>query len=367
VRFRFHNPVQVHLGRGLLKDLSGFVEPPALVICGRTALARTGLETQLGSHRGLHSFSEVEPNPSPDTVARALDRACALGVRTLIGLGGGSAMDVAKCVAAIADSAPDLARFVALRHAGRPLRRSRQLIQIPTTAGTGSEVTRWASLWDERGQKRSFDDPLAYADRALIDPELSEAMSPRLTAATGLDAVAHAMESLWGLHANPVSDLYALRALELAAAHLRSAVRHPSRADRDAMALAALLAGLALSNCRSAGAHALSYELTGRFGLEHGLAVGLGCKALLPWNARHAPDRVALVLRGLGVADVGAAQRFIDEVFEAADLEARLAAWGVGRDALEALAAAALGAERLANNPGPLDRAALRDALEAIA
>jgi alcohol dehydrogenase class IV len=124
---------------------------------------------------------------------------------------------------------------------------------------------------------------------------------------------------------------------------------------------------LALSNCRSAAAHALSYEMTGRFGLEHGLAVGLLCRALLPWNADHAPERVALILEALGADSVDAVGAWIDSIFVAAGLHPRLSALGVDRTSFSAIVDQACASERLANNPGTFTPSLLLRALERVA
>lgn len=365
--FSFHNPVRVLYGRGRATELPDLVTPPALVVAGEHTLRRAGLEDVLRRDDDLHLFTEVEPNPKPATIEAGVARADAVGARTVVGVGGGSPQDAAKCIAVMAGNATTVADFQARLAQGEVMPRRVELVQVPTTAGTGSEVTRWASVWDGEGRKSSLDHPEGYADTALVDPALTDTMGPRLTAATGLDAMAHAMESLWGVRANPVSDAYAMRALQLVVRHLASAVTAPEEAHRDAMAQAALLAGLALSNCRSAAAHALSYGLTGRFGMEHGLAVGLLCHALLPWNADHAPARVQLIVEAMDAGTADGVGAYIAGIFRAAGLEPSLRQFGVAEGDLAFLVERAAGADRLANNPGKLGRDDLRAILERVA
>lgn len=366
--FGFHNPVELRFGRGRLRELAEIVEPPVLVVWGQSARARTRIMESLSLREtDVHEFCGVEPNPSPATVDRGIRLASAQRVRTVVGVGGGSAMDAAKCIATVVGNAADLREFEENCRREDKVRRRLGLVQVPTTAGTGSEVTRWASLWNAQGQKSSFDHTSAYADTALIDPSLTDSMGPRLTAATALDAMAHAFESIWGVHGNPVSDALAASALALIGRWLLPTLEEPTPDRRSELALAALLAGCALSGCRSAAAHALSYEMTGRFGLEHGLAVGLLCRGLLRWTQEQAPHRVDLILRSLGVSDVEQARDFIASVFSAAGLRPRLSEFGIQPSHLPELVAAAGSADRLANHPGPIRPDVMLAVLQEIA
>jgi alcohol dehydrogenase class IV len=160
--------------------------------------------------------------------------------------------------------------------------RAERLWLLPTTAGTGSEVTRWATVWDTEEpvpRKRSLDEPWGYAERAFVDPELSASCPPQVLRDCALDALAHALEAMWNRHANPVSDALALRAAQRIVRHLPRALRgRADAADLQALSLAALEAGLAFSQTRTALAHALSYALT----LEKGVPHGLACAMWLP-------------------------------------------------------------------------------------
>ena len=273
-------------------------------------------------------------------------------------------MDAAKVVAMLLGNWPDIASYRA-REASKP--RLTRLVQVTTTAGTGSEVTRWASLWNS-GVKSSVDEASGFADLAIVDPELCRGMPPRLTLATGLDAMSHAMESLWGVHRSPLSEGYATRALTLLTAHLETACSGKANDQTwEALALASTLAGLALSCTRSAAAHALSYELTGRFGVEHGLAVGLLCKSLLHWNQPAAPEGIAMIVGAMGLERLEQAQDFIDRCFHRAGLLPNLSTFGISRDDFTAVIEQASASNRLGNNPGVLDAEALAKVLETIA
>lgn len=370
--FAFHNPVALRFGRGVIGGLLDALPRPLLLVGGRAGLERSGLAHALGVSDQVYAHVGVRPNPGAAAVEAIAVAAARVDARCLVGVGGGSVLDATKTAAALLGNADDVAGLLRLCSSGAALTRRVRSVAVPTTAGTGSEVTRWASLWSDAGEKRSFDHEAGYADEAWVDPALSDGMDVRLTAATGLDAVAHAMEAIWSVHGNPLSDVHARAALGLARAHLVPAIAAAGRGERhmtarDGMALAALHAGLALSGTRSAAAHAFSYALTGRHGLEHGLAVGLLCGALLPVNARLVPARVALILDALGVPDVAGARDWIHGAFSAAGLSPSLAAFGIPVAALPAVVASADDGERLANNPGPVAAAEWLAALESVA
>ncbi|MEZ4434743.1 MAG: iron-containing alcohol dehydrogenase [bacterium] len=206
------------------------------------------------------------------------------GPHPLLGLGGGSALDLAKAVAwRTAAAGPRAAR----------------LVLAPTTAGSGAEVTPFASIWPPDAPKYSIDDPRILPDEAIIDPALTAAMPPALTAITGLDALVHAFETMIGVHGTDPARRHATHALHLIGRHLLAAITSPSPATA-ALALAATHAGLGLAQSRSAAAHALSYTLTARHGVPHGLAVGLLARALMPLQRRLAPAAAAAAEAALG-------------------------------------------------------------------
>jgi phosphonate metabolism-associated iron-containing alcohol dehydrogenase len=196
------------------------------------------------------------------------------------------------------------------------------IIAVPTTAGTGSEVTPWATIWDKAAQrKHSLHLPQTWPEAAVVDPELMRTLPASVTLQSGLDALSHALESIWNVNHNPISDLYAVSAAREVMATLPALVRNLSDGSlRSRMALAALKAGLAFSNTKTALAHSISYEMTLRFGLPHGIAcsftlpmvlgrasgVDAGRDAVLAevfdGDLSGAPHRLAGFLRSVGVS-----------------------------------------------------------------
>ncbi|RPI30364.1 MAG: iron-containing alcohol dehydrogenase, partial [Actinomycetota bacterium] len=195
------------------------------------------------------------------------------------------------------------------------------LVAVPTTAGTGSEVTFWAVVTDpERREKLGVGGPLMAPTAALVDPELTTTLPPMLTAFTGLDALTHAVEALAATNAGPLSDLCALRAVSLAATSLRRAVADGGdRAARRDMALASLLAGAAFTNADVGAVHCIAEVVGGLYDLPHGLVCALYLPPVVEFSAAAAPERYAAVAEALGATDAsGRAARTPPETADAA-------------------------------------------------
>ncbi|MEO7741585.1 MAG: iron-containing alcohol dehydrogenase PsrA [Usitatibacter sp.] len=325
---RYFNPVAIRVGAGALAEL------PA-VLAGRHAVLVTFPEAEaLGLVRRLRALlgasvegveDRIEPNPDVSDLAAMYERFWRdhAGCDTLVAVGGGSAIDTAK-VLMVGTASGRFDELVALLASGTPFtpHRTKALVAVPTTAGTGSEVTPWATIWDKAAQKKhSLHLKETWPEAAVVDPELMLTLPDAVTLQSGLDALSHALESIWNVNANPISDTFAMAAAREVLATLPALMRAPRDiALRGRMALAALKAGLAFSNTRTALAHSISYEMTLRFGLPHGIAcsftlpmvlgraVGIdpGRDAVLAsvfdGELAAAPARLAAFLQDLGVA-----------------------------------------------------------------
>jgi alcohol dehydrogenase len=223
----------------------------------------------------------------------------------IVALGGGSVIDAAKAVAVAL--APEggmgtVEKTVLGTDALPDVLSLPPLYCLPTTAGTGSEVTRTATVWDrESGAKYSLADDRLYPTAAVLDPALTASAPPALTLATALDALSHAMEAVWNVNHNPVSDAFATAAIARVKRNLPRAVAQPDLGVRRELQHAALLAGLAISSTRTALAHSISYPLTARFGLRHGLAVSFTLPDVAAYNLVTHPGRIQSIAEAFGV------------------------------------------------------------------
>lgn len=314
-------------------------------------------------------FSRVEADPSDDNVLDALHDARACQADCVIGFGGGSSMDVAKVVALLAS--PQCSQSLAdIYGVGNARGERLPLVQVPTTAGTGSEVTPIAVVTTGATTKSGVVSPLLLPDLAVLDPELTLGLPGAVTAATGIDAMVHAIEAYTSrIKKNPVSDMLAREALRLLSGNLLRVIEHGDDLEaRSAMQLGALFAGQAFANAPVAAVHALAYPLGGHFHIAHGLSNSL----VLPHVLRYNLDAAAPLYADLAPIVVGnalpdshkrsQAERLIDgleALIEASGLPRRLRDMEIPESSLPTLAKDAMLQQRLlVNNPRDLDETA---------
>jgi alcohol dehydrogenase class IV len=304
-------------------------------------------------------FSDVLADPPEVSVQAAVDAARAAGVDGVVGFGGGSSMDSAKLVALLARTPQALPEIYGIGLARGP---RLPLIQVPTTAGTGSEVTPISILTTPSHEKKGVVSPLLYPDVALLDGRLTLGLPPALTAMTGVDAMVHAIEAFTTrLKKNPLSDALALKALKLLYSNLPAAVSDGQDASvREAMLLGSLFAGMAFANAPVAAVHALAYPLGGHYGLPHGLTNSLVLLPVLEFNLAAAEGLYAELGRTIlpelaGANDATASRAFVAAMRErvaAMPYAQSLRQAGVKESDLPMLAGDAMKVQRLlVNNP----------------
>ncbi len=313
-------------------------------------------------------FDQVLADPPEAVVLAAVEQARAMQAQLVVGFGGGSSMDVAKLVALLAHPLC-LQTLKDIYGVGSAKGQRLPLIQVPTTAGTGSEVTPVAIVTTGETTKMGVVSPILLPDLALLDADLTLGLPPAITAATGIDAMVHAIESYTSkIKKNPLSDLLAREALRLLAANL-DAVMHDgrNREARQAMLLGACLAGQAFANAPVGAVHALAYPLGGHFHIPHGLSNALVLPAVLRFNAPLAAPlyaELAPLLLGERLqpgSTESLCRQFIDELGQLnqrCGLPSRLRDAGVPEGMLAQLASDAMLQQRLLmNNPRDVSEA----------
>ncbi|WP_339844064.1 iron-containing alcohol dehydrogenase [uncultured Halopseudomonas sp.] len=312
-------------------------------------------------------FDEVQADPPESVVMAAVEQGRAMKADLVIGFGGGSSMDVAKLVAFLAH--PNCSQQLSdIYGVGNAKGQRLPLIQVPTTAGTGSEVTQISIITTGETTKMGVVSPILLPDMALLDADLTVGLPPAVTAATGIDAMVHAIEAYTSkVKKNPLSDMLAREALRLLAANLDEAVHNGSnREARQGMLLGALLAGQAFANAPVAAVHALAYPLGGHFHIPHGLSNALVLPAVIEFNASAAEDLYAelapLLVKDLKAGDAASlTEQLVAELSALSprsNLPTRLRDAGVPEDMLPQLAKDAMLQQRLlVNNPRELTEA----------
>ncbi|ROR09799.1 iron-containing alcohol dehydrogenase [Erwinia sp. JUb26] len=303
-------------------------------------------------------FDQVVADPPEQIVHACADAARGANADIVIGLGGGSSLDIAKLAAILVESEQPLAEMYGI---GKVSGSRLPLVLIPTTAGTGSEVTNISIITTGETTKMGVVSPQLYADFVLLDAELTVGLPQIHTAATGIDAMVHAIEAYTSKHKkNPLSDALAREALRLLGANLIAACRDgKNRAAREGMLLGATLAGQAFANSPVAAVHALAYPLGGHYHIAHGLSNALMLGPVLRYNASAAAPLYAELADVLGVPGSGNADQrstaFVEHMLtlmEESGAPRRLRDVGVTEESLSRLAADAMLQTRLlTNNP----------------
>ena len=371
--FTFNTTPSLRMGAGLARQLGEIVKP----ICGENILFVTDpgmvanglvgpvVNTLRAAGLRVTIFDQVQADPPEAIILQAADMA--RHVSGVVGFGGGSSLDVAKLAALLAASGQPLAEAYGIGNAKGP---RLPLVLVPTTSGTGSEVTPISIVTTGASEKMGVVSPLILPDVAVLDPELTLGLPAHVTAATGIDAMVHAIEAYASANPNnnPVSRALAVEALRLMGRVLQRAVDTPGNIEaRSDMMLGSMLAGQAFANSPVAAVHALAYPIGGHYKVPHGLSNALVLPHVLRFNAEVAPLAYAELLPHVfpQVSDTGvgdAAVKFVEgmeALSRACGLPKNLRDVGIEKEALPMLACDAMNQTRLlVNNPRPVDEAA---------
>jgi len=305
--FTYTGARKIVFGRGAMDRLPEFTaelngKKPLVVMDG--SLARSGLSRRVsllleGAGAAPILYDAIEGEPELEKAEEGARIAREKGCDVVVGIGGGSAMDAAKAMAAVAGNNARAVDFLGLNRIPGP---GLPTVMVPTTAGTGSEVTFTAVfIRKDLKKKEGMNSPYLYPHVALLDPLLTLGLPSMTTATTGMDALCHAIESYTSVNASPMSALVSLEAIRLIGANLRTAVHEGGNlAAREAMLLGSLYAGLGLANAGVTAVHSLSYPLGGRFGVPHGLANTVLLPAVMEYNIPGALEKFTRVAAALG-------------------------------------------------------------------
>lgn len=319
---------------------------------------------------------DIPANPDLAAVNAAIARYRSANPDLVLAIGGGSVLDLAKVVNAVAPFAPDAEPYVLGNELAADA--SPPLVAVPTTSGSGSEATRYAVVTVD-GVKRPMQCGSLLPTHVILDPELTYSLPRHVTASTGLDALAHAMEAMWSVRSEDASTEVAARALELAWRNIESAVNSPDARSRAAMMEASHLAGVAIDTAPTSAPHALSFRLTTVHGVPHGHAVALTLGATLEYNsgvtaedvadprgASFVRTRIGDIVAILGASDPADGREALHDLIEAVGLEPTLSGVGAGSTAARRSLAEAVSPLRLANNPRSFPGDSLRNLIDSI-
>ena len=360
--FVYSQPVKIYFGAGKFEKLGEILDDLGLercvIACGRH-FAPTAKAMMEKDSRIAAVFGEVEQNPQLAGVIETTRLARETKADAVIGVGGGSSIDTAKFAAAIALGDGEALEYY---HGEKPFPAQRlTIIAVPTTAGTGSEVTQ-VSVMSHGAEKRTINNPVFLPLAAIVDPKLTVSMPPRTTAISGIDAMAHALEGCWSKNHQPITDLLASESVRLILENLETAYHHGDDLDaRAAMSYAALLGGLSFAHPKTAGSHACSYPLSEDYHLPHGEACAFTLDSFVKINA---DERLELLCRRAGLSGTGELAERIRAFKKMAGLRATLQE--LGEVDLEKLCKDCAAHPLMQNNPVKMDEAKLREMFEAL-
>ena len=336
-----------------------FITDPGLMSLGLTKPTIAELEKK----SEVKIFDKVESDPSRNTLLKAIDEARSFKTTGVIGFGGGSSMDVAKLVALILGSNEDLEEVWGIANAKGP---RLPLVLIPTTAGTGSEVTPISIITVENNEKRGVSSSLILPDLSILDPTLTIGLPAKITAATGIDAMVHAIEAYASCNTNnnPISKILSIEALKLIGSSIEKSVLEGNNMEaRSNMLIGSMLAGKAFANSPVAAVHALAYPIGGMYHIPHGLSNALVLPYVLRYNAvdKKAADEYATLAPfifpevNLNQGNKSICHEFIDRLEKLSvrlSLPQRLRDVNIPQNACEKMAVEAMKQTRLlVNNP----------------
>ena len=375
--FSFTGARKIVFGTGSFAKLAEHIQAlkgrrPLVVLDKNLAAAgfQEKVEEVLGqSGLKISFFDKADPEPKLDLADEGARIALKGKCDLVVGVGGGSAMDLAKAVAAVAGNQGHAVDYLGLNKVPGP---GLPMIMIPTTAGTGSEVTFTAVfVRPDLKKKEGMNSPYLYPDIALLDPELTLTLPPEPTATTGLDALCHAVESYTSINASPMSEMLSLEAIRLIAENLRTCVHNGRDLEsREQMLLGSLYAGLGLANAGVTAVHSLSYPLGGQYGVPHGLANTILLPHVMSFNLSGNPEKFAVIAEVMGEVTENLPSReaawlsveAVKTLIEDCGIYTTLEVLDIPRDSFPALAKVALTVARpLENNPRKLT---LDDAVE---
>jgi len=305
--FSFTGAKKIVFGNGSFAGLAEHlaelkVSRPLVVLDGN--LAGTGFGERLSglldkAKIGFVLYDKAAPEPPIELADEGAKLAIRKKCDGVVGIGGGSAMDLAKAISVLAANKGKAEDYLGLNKVPGP---GLPKIMVPTTAGTGSEVTFTAVFIRKKLKKKEgMNSPYLYPELALLDPELTLTLPPHPTAATGIDALCHAIESYTSINASPMSEMMSLEAIRLISDNLRTAVHDGTNLEaREAMLLGSLYAGLGLANAGVTAVHSLSYPLGGKYGISHGLANTIMLPRVMAFNLPGAQEKFVDIAEIMG-------------------------------------------------------------------
>ncbi|SDN81205.1 iron-containing alcohol dehydrogenase family protein [Acetanaerobacterium elongatum] len=369
-QFKFHMPTEILFENGLTQKMGRYIKGSSVLIISDPFLYKNGTAQRIGdtlAGKTVTYFSDIEPNPSCESVDAATAVARESKADCVIGLGGGSSLDVSKIVSCLVTNPGSIYDYYS---GGTRVLESRttQLVCIPTTAGTGSEVTNVGVFTNRKTHiKMPMVNNQFWPDIAMIDPQLTYTLPSAVTASTGMDAFCHAIEAYWNKNALPMCDMLSMGALKLIIDNIKTAYDTPSNCEaRSAMIVASLVAGISFSQTRTTGIHALSFPLTTEFGASHGTACSITLPAFIRVSSQYEAQKMNSLVHYLGYESVEQFADAVEALMRSMNMPVRLHELGVQEKDIPHIAEVGLSAAIIQLTPADMNQKTVEALLRSI-
>ncbi|MBP6854619.1 MAG: phosphonoacetaldehyde reductase [Candidatus Pacebacteria bacterium] len=376
------NRQKEYFGVGSTKELKNILNDrkvsKVFLVTGKKSFTESGIGSKIKELLvgfEVKRFFDFDTNPKIEDIEKGLKEFRDFSPDIIVAIGGGSVIDIAKSVGILADENGSIEDFVL----GKAKLNDRKvsLVAIPTTSGSGSEATHFAAI-GIGDTKYALAHPSLLPEFAIVDPELTYSLSPKITAETGADALCQAIESYWSINSTNESKEYAKESMKLSFLNLKDAVFDPNELSRSAMAKASFLAGKAINISKTTACHAFSYPLTSRYGIVHGHAVALTLPEVLLYNSEigevgvndsrgveYLKENIREIVEVLGFENPSVAASSLKKLFEDIGFHMSLSDFGI-KDEDISFIIENVGYERLKNNPRKIDTETAKKILENI-
>lgn len=351
-------PTKVFYGRGLLEKINDIIKPikpkKIILVAGEHFKSSANfrfLIQEISKQFCLICFNSPIKKSNFSTI-NYLSNFCRKNeFDTIIAIGGGTVLDVSKSAAILARNEGKVEDF--LKKKRSILNKGLKMITIPTTAGTGSEVTPWATIWGEDNKKYSLSSgKYMFPKIAIVDPRMTDDLPSKVTAESGIDALCQSIEAYWNKNHNPVSDKYSLRSIKLIVSSLEKAVIYGNKKSRDQMMLGSLLGGLSFSNTQTTICHAISYPITIHWNINHGQATSITLPLFIKQIFPSLPkSRLKKLLHILEANNPPDASSKIETLMSNIGLKTKLSELGIQKNEISLIAKESIGQSRLSNSP----------------
>ncbi len=362
--WKYSNPVRIFFSDNFMDSLRETVssDENVLIMCYSWFTATEEFKKIEGYFKNIIVFSDIEPDPSFTSCDKAVRFALDNKPATLVAIGGGSVIDTAKVVRlAMCTEYESILSLFSQKYNESNLVK---FIAVPTTHGTSSELTKWATVWDKENKKKySLSDDINYPDYAIYDSQFVKNLPLDISISTTLDAMSHSFEAMWNNNANPISDTYAIKAIKIIFENLPKLHKNTEMIVRQNLMEATVYAGLAFSNTKTAAAHSISYPLTSLYGIPHGIACSMTISSLMKFNGIYIEKKISRLMSELDLKDFSEFWSVIYK-FVSGNTGFRLSDYNVKGEDLTELVKHCFNKDRIGNNIHPLNEADVFDILK---